>query len=355
METNVTPQAEQVASQPTPQTDPVSVPPIGDQIKTPSPKNPIKLIAAVVILAIIVVGGVVLNWNYIRVIFLNPNKQTAQSTKSQPSTTTPTKAVSQVETGEKTITVKPGQTDLTLVDGDTRILFGNSGSSNAVPDVVFGDRYSLNDIHKVNYLPIRKEVSFYNNGYFITLKNLGCKTETGFTDVSEVWVTECSIQTKSKQEQAPLKPFTSFGKEINTSTLFNGSVTNTPNNLLIYLIMPRLSIQNFSTKLLSENVSLESGSMTSYSADTPWDIRLVTGYGIDTIRYTAQEIWNKESKEITIGSLKVTTTIKHLDCKVIYTGTTGEQTQRCNNILVDFSFTQEANNQTPVKLVSYLG
>lgn len=353
METNVTPQAEQVTSQSIQQTDPVAVPPIGDQIKTPPPKSPAKLIAAIVILAAIVVGGLVLNWNYIRVIFFNPNKQTAQPTKSQPSTTPSTKTASQVEAGEKTIIVKPGQTDLTLIDGETKILFGNSGSSTAVPDVVFGNQYSLNDIHNINYLPIRKELSFYNKGYFIALKNLGCKTETRFTDVPEVWVTECSIQITSRQEAAPLKSITPFSKELNTRTSYNASVHSQADGLLIYVTMPKLSIQNFSTKLLSENVALESGSMTSYSADTPWDVRIVTGYGIDTIRYTAQGIWNKESKEITIGSLKVKTMIKSLDCKIIYTGSNGEQTQRCDDILVDFSFTQEATSQIPVRLVSY--
>jgi len=342
-------QVEQMTSQNKPV---VGLPP-DDQIKLPDSKNTIKLIVAVAVLVIVVVSGLMLNWNYIRVIFLNPNQQPTQITKSQVSTPSSTKTTSQVDIGEKTITVKPGQTDYILADGETRILFDNSGSPTAVPDVVFGDRYSLNDIHTINYLPIRKEVSFYNKEFFIALKNIGCKTETRFTDIPEVWVTECSIQVTSKQEQAPIKSITSFSKELNTRTPFKGSVTTAPSDLLIYIIMPRLSIQNFSTKLLSENVALESGSMTSYSTDTPWDTRIITGYGIDTIRYTAQEIWNKESKEVVIGSLKVKTTIKNLDCKVIYTGSNGEQTQRCDDILVNLSFTQDTNNQLPIKLVSY--
>ena len=67
----------------------------------------------------------------------------------------------------------------------------------------------------------------------------------------------------------------------------------------------------------------------------------------------AQEIWNKESKEAVIGSLRVKTAIKNLDCKIIYIGNNGEHTQRCDDILVDFSFSQESVNQTPVKLNSY--
>lgn len=352
METNVEVQEGQVTPQVPSQTTPVAEQPSDNQVKTSPAKNSVKLIAAIIVLAIIVVGGLILNWNYLRVIFFNSNKQTTP-TKSQPSTTAPTKTAPQVEAGEKIITVKPGQTDLTLIDGDTKILFGNSGSSTAVPDVVFGNQYSLNDIHNINYLPIRKEVSFYNKGYFIALKNLGCKTETRFTDVPEVWVTECSLQITSGQAEAPLKSITPFSKELNTRTSYNASVNSQADGLLIYVTMPKLSIQNFATKLLAENVALESGSMTSYSADTPWDIRIVTGYGIDTIRYTAQEIWNQESKEVVIGSLRVKTTIKNLDCRVIYTGSNGEQTQRCDDILVDFSFSQDVGNQLPIKLVSY--
>jgi len=353
METETLSQSEQTVPQDFSQTSPLAEILSDSQIKSPSSKNPVKMIAAISGLAVVVIGGLMLNWNYLKVIFIIPKKQVTPPIKSQPSITVATKTASQIDVGEKTIVVKPGQNDYTLADGETKILFSNSGSSTSVPDVVFGDRYNLNDIHNINYLPIRREIAFYNKGFFILLKNLGCKTETRFTDVLEVWVTECIILTTSRQEVTPLKSISPFSKEINTRTSFSGSVTASPNDLLIYITMPRLSIQNFSTKLLSENVSLESGSMTSYSADTPWDIRVISGYGIDTIRYTAQEVWNKVSKEVVIGSLKVNTTIKNLDCKVIYIGNNNEQTQRCDDILVDFSFSQEGGNQIPIKLTSY--
>jgi len=93
--------------------------------------------------------------------------------------------------------------------------------------------------------------------------------------------------------------------------------------------------------------------MTSYSADTPWDVKVISGYGIDTIRYTAQEIWNKENKEITIGPLKINTAIKSLDCRAIYTGNNGEQLHRCYDIIVEFSFAQDEGGKMPIKLNSY--
>ena len=231
------------------------------------------------------------------------------------------------------------------------ILFGNSGSSKAVPDLVLGQNYSLDDIHNINYLPIRNELSLYNNGYFIALKNQGCNTENRFSDVPEVWVTDCSIQITSSKEEAPTKRLETFNRVFSTNVSFSGTVTQ-PDNPLIFLTVPKLTIQNFSTPQSSENVSLQAGSMTSSSTSTPWDILIITSYGIETIRYTAQEIWDKETKQVITGPLTSVSTIDNLDCKVIYTGNEGQKTERCE-VTVNLSFSQDETNLKPIKLSSY--
>lgn len=306
---------------------------------------------ASLLLAILVIGGIALNWNFFRLLFVSLIKTSDNSQLTTKSVAKPTEASEPtISLGTQTLKVIPGQTspgEYTLADGETTILFG----SNSVPDLVFGKYYSLNDIHNINYLPIRDEVSFYNKGFLISLKNQGCKTENRFTDVPEVWVTDCSIQVTSIKENAPTKQLDAFNRAFVTNVSYSGVITQT-DNPLIYITVPKLSIQNFSTPHSSENVSLETNSMTSYSTSTFWDIQIVTSFGIETIRYSAQEVWDKETKEVVIGPLTSVSTINSLDCKVIYTGNEGQKTEQCG-VTVNISFSQNKTNLIPVKLSTY--
>ncbi|MFC1727072.1 hypothetical protein ACFL0Y_00950 [Patescibacteria group bacterium] len=318
-------------------------------------KNVAKIVIASLILLGLIIAGIVLNWNFFRLLFVNQNKTSQTTSTPTNEVAKPTDMASPtVSLGTQTIKVIPGlaqEKQHLLADGETRILFGSGGSSKAVPDIVFGQNYSLNDIHNINHLPIRNGVSFYNNGYFITLKNQGCNTETRFTDVPEVWVTDCTIQVTSGQEEALTKKLEPFNRAFNANTSFSGAITQ-PESPLIYLTMPKLSIQNFSTPQSSENVSLQAGSMTSYSTSTAWDIQIISSYGIETIRYTAQEVWDKETKQVTTGPLTSVSKIDNLDCKVIFTGDEGQQTERCE-VTVNMSFGQDEANLLPIKLSSY--
>jgi hypothetical protein len=245
---------------------------------------------------------------------------------------------SYVSSLDETIKVVRGRSNIVLIDGESRIQFGMA----LVPDVIFGKNYSLNDIHNVNFLPIYDELSFYSKGYFITLTNLGCNTEERFSDVPEVWVTDCSIRVLSTKSEAPVMQANLFEKEILANTETNLEINSEP---LVYISMSNLSLMNWG----SGKVGLESGSMTSYSTDTPWNINFVTAYGIDTISYTANEIFNKKSKTVEIGPLKVSTEIKSLNCQSIYEGIV---TQECNDILVKFVIVGESG---VVKLAHYSG
>ena len=279
---------------------------------------------------------------------VSPNLPVTNHTNSV--TTTPKKTETQITFANETVKVLPDQTgqgNILLVDGESRILFGNSGSEKSVPDVVFGDHYSLNDIHKINYLPIRKKIGFYSKGYFITLKNLGCNTETRFTDVPEVWVTDCSINISSKKTEAPVLQIKPFTKDINTNSGFNAVISGEP---LIYGVVPRLSLMHWTTGQLKGKIGLESGSMTSYSIDTPWDVSLITAYGIETIRYTAEEIFNKQSKNVTVGPMQVKSEIKSFNCRVIYRGADGGETQQCDDIIITLTF---SGTNGIIKLNSY--
>lgn len=301
----------------------------------------IRVVLSILFLVVLVISGVGLNLN-LKDLF--SNQQTSNKTKP-----TPKDDLNKIPLGTQTVRMGAGgKSEILLSDSETWIKFAGGDA----PEAIFGDRKTLNDIHNINYLSIQGTLSFYNKGYLINIKNASCRKQRKFFD--DYWAevtTDCTLDLSTAQEEAPIKHFEPFTKEVTTQVLFNSSI-NQPDGPLVHIIMPKLSIQNFSTKFTSENVSLEMGSMTSYSTSTPWDILVVTSYGIETIRYTAQEVWDKEIKEVKTGPLVTKSEVKNLDCKVVFSGKEGEQTQQCSATL-EFSLSQNEENLVPIKLETY--
>ena len=252
----------------------------------------------------------------------------------------------------KVIKVIPGNSYV-LGDGESTIQFGSSGSATAVPNIVFGADYKLNDIHAINSLPIRKEIIFHNNGRLFTLKNLECETEERFTDVKEIWVSSCSIEVNTEVIDIPAKKMASFNEQITVNTPFNGALSSNEDNVFVYVKAPNLSLQKWGMGELKNKVGLEKDRMTSYSTTTPYDITLITGLGIETIRYSSDEVWNKETKSVKIGLLEIISVVKDYSCEVVYTNDLGEQTQQCDNIIFELSAVGKDGSNYPVKIINY--
>lgn len=307
-------------------------------------KITLKQVFAFIVLILIIIPVLVVNFNFFQQI------KKSQSVVVEDTNTSPPSETRRLSAGEETINIKPGGIFI-LADGVSNVHF-NGGSENAVPNIIFNKNYSLNDIHEINYVDIRKEISFYNEGYFYKLTNVGCNKARKFDiDVVITVVTDCNLRIDTKKESAPLKQMSSFSKILHTTQSFTGQVSS-PNEILIYVMMPKLSLQNYSTQFSSENVNLQAGSMTSYSPSSFWDVTFVTGYGIETIRYTAEELWNKESKEVSVGPLQIKSKIQDFSCSIIYRGSNGEVTQRCDDIPVELSFDQ-IGQQIPIKILTY--
>jgi len=217
-----------------------------------------------------------------------------------------------VPLGQHTIKIfAAGKEVFLLADGKTRIRFGFP----SVPDVIFGEHYGVNNVHNINYLPIRKKIEFYNNGYFFQIKNSKCNEEEYGSDLlGDTRVTDCSLSVHSKMDESLYKPVEAFSRSFSINVGYDNVITNSTKDILIYLLIPRLTIYNRPQEFLSGAPTIKVGNMTSFSQTTPWDIQLaVTGPGfdvdMDTFRYLAEEIWNEESKELNIGPLNVKTEI----------------------------------------------
>lgn len=323
----------------------------------PSEKQPpvkpkrqtLRLIISVVLLIGLITAGISLNWNFFRLLFMKQTRISQSSQQSTKQTPSPVDSSNKISIGTQTIKMgEGGKREILLPDSETWIRFTGGDA----PDVIFGERKNLNDIHNINYLSVPGSLSFYNNGYLIETQNTGCNKERKF--FGDYWATvttDCTLKITTTQQEAPIKQFEPFSKELNSKTSYNASA-NQPTSPLVHIVMPKLSIQNFSTPYVSENISLQAGSMTSYSTSSAWDIKIITSYGIETIRYTAQEVWDKETKQVTTAPLTAVATVKNLDCKVIFTGDEGQQTERCD-VTVNFSFSQDEANLVPIKLSSY--
>jgi hypothetical protein len=312
-------------------------------------KNVIKLVIASLILLVLVIAGVALNWNFFRLLFISQTKTSQSTQQTTKQTPTPVDTSDKISIGNQTIKMgKGGKKEVLLPDNETWIGF----TSGDAPDVVFGERKTLNDIHNINYLSVPGSLSFYNNSYLVEIQNTGCNKERQF--FGDYWATvttDCTLQVVSRQEEAPIRNLEPFTKTLTTTVPFNNQISSDINTPFIYLKMPELYVRNFSTPYSSENISLSSGKPPNRSTSF-WDIGVITAYGIETVRYEAQEIWDKETKQVNTGPLTTTSTIDNLECRVIFTGDEGQQNEQCD-VTISFSFSQDETNLIPIKLSSY--
>lgn len=234
---------------------------------------------------------------------------------------------------------------IVLADGETRIRLSFYGGY-GVPDVIFGESYIFNDIHRINYLAIRGTVSFYRNGYFFQLENKGCNTEDRFTDVRETWVTDCSIQILSERASPPEVKIFPFSQELTANASVNEVINIEP---FVRVIIPKLSLWRFSDR---ECCNARVGSATSFDLDQMWDIRFITAFGIETIRYSPKEVGEKQAKELQIGPLQVKSTITGYECRVIYKSEALE-TEQCDDITLNLSIAGVDDKPHPIQIQSY--
>lgn len=211
-------------------------------------------------------------------------------------------------TAEETLVLKPGQSNINLPSG-ALLTFGHAGTENSVPDFVFGNKYVLNDIHGINYLPIKNRLVTFHNGYLYELSKLNCNTENVFDiDVNITRVKDCTIKIKTTKTQPPQVNIADFSKKFSivekTQAIYGSQ--NKQGEALLYLGIKPIRV----TKNVVGKVYIEPG--------TQWDVYIITNYGIETIRYTADELHQKQAKSVTTGPIEVQVKIDDITCNPPY-------------------------------------
>lgn len=294
-----------------------------------------------ILFGIFVAVGIIL----ITAIVISKPTRTNINSDRNDDTPTSTKSIEnernlKVDIGEILVVMHPGITNIHLPSGAS-ITFGHAGSSVSVPDFIFGDKYLLNDIHNINYLPIRKSIIAFHNGYKYEVTNLGCNTQRRFDiDITITEVTDCTIKIVTTKELPPSMNFESSNNKY--SVVEHGppvnSYINNQSTSLLYLSAGSIRVQSNS----KGEKYVEPG--------TYWDVYIITRFGVDTIRYDANELWNKESKTVIIGPQEITIKIDNLSCNNIV------RENKCP-YFTTIDFTAEStlvqNSNIPIKVLNY--
>lgn len=246
--------------------------------------------------------------------------------------------------GTQTIKMLSGRTIVKLPSGDI-LRFGHAGSETSVPDFIFGSDYMLNDIHKINWLPIKKTLTTYSNGYQYTVTNQRCSTERKVDiDVEITVVTDCTIEVQTTKTDAPHINLISLAKPLSI-TERQGSplrdVLSTNPYLFVGASNMRVTKTGDGTKV--------------YSDSGDWGVYIITNFGVETVKYTAKELYARQTKSVTIGSAKVDIVIDALTCTPAYSPELGCKSQYATVYdKIDFTIKYSlADGKQDVKVIDY--
>lgn len=267
------------------------------------------------ILELLLITGVLVVLGFVSWTVYNKHNQSSKSSQSSSSNSVSEETIIAKE-GTQVIKMLPGKTIVKLPSGDI-LRFGNIGSATSVPDFIFGANYVLNDVHKINWLPIKKALTTYHNGYQYALTNKGCSTERKFDiDVTITVVTNCTIEVKTTKTNAPQVNTASITRPLSVTEKQGGplrSVLNADPYLFVGATNMRVTKTTDGTKV--------------YSDSGDWELNIITNFGIETIKYTAEELYAQQTKSVTIGPAKVDVVIGALTCTPAYSPALGCKNQ----------------------------
>ncbi len=216
--------------------------------------------------------------------------------------------VQSLEAGKHEVTMLPFTSQVNLPSGAT-LQFKHAGKEDLVPDFVFGDKYSEKNNIEKNYIPIKRSVSTYHNGYAYNMSKKKCNLEpaTNSDVANEMRIVNCVLTVEATKSAEPVVDSTSFGKEIiasETLPIFSSNeLSNKP--LLRIASESNPSLRIYQGKPVLNGVSDPSINYT-------WDIDVMTNYGVSTIKYSAEELNDRRAKSVRIGKSEVEIVINSL-------------------------------------------
>lgn len=210
-----------------------------------------------------------------------------------------------------TLTLAPG--DSHQLSEDLLIRFGRSGTEFSVPDIIFGERYALNDPENINYLPIQGTVRVHDDGTAFTLAGLGCTSEEVVTDVVERRVTGCRVEVRTEplerappagtivQETVPGWDDARPAYRADYITTIRGAAVR--DNPLLYIGIPEFFLQDW--RDFPAGIIIGGAPDVGGSRDYELRFPVVTNFGVAEIVFLPRELFDEVEKEIRIGPVTV--------------------------------------------------
>lgn len=228
-----------------------------------------------------------------------------------PSCTAPSAEGTPARPASDTLTLAPG--DSHQLSGDLLIRFGRSGTEFAVPDIIFGEHYTLNDPENINYLPIQGTVRVYDDGTAFTLAGLGCSTEEVVTDVVERRVTQCRVDVRTERLELAALAGTTVRDTVPgwddarpayrpgyTTTIRGAAIREDP---LLYIGIPEFFLQDWRDFPAGIIIGGSPGVGGSRDYELPFPV--VTNFGVAEVVFIPRELFDEVQKQVRIGPATV--------------------------------------------------
>jgi hypothetical protein len=215
------------------------------------------------------------------------------------------------ETDDAVVPHPPGR-ELIVKAGDrtdlapgVRVGFGRTGTAFAVPDVIFGRDYGLEEPREFNYLPVQGQIAVYAEGTRYTLTRTYCDSAERWD--GDVIITEVSACHLVLSEEKVSRPRIAVGARAFTVPHSAARSTFRPDysrthrgqlvseNPLLYLSAPDYEIRRYDA----------GREWFAVGTDGRFDFVLVTSFGPLTFRYVPAQIAGGQRQERDVGPLHV--------------------------------------------------
>lgn len=193
------------------------------------------------------------------------------------------------------------------------------------------------DYNNDDYLNLTKSLKIYNGGYYHTLNLIYCnKEERSFGDYSAYVTTDCTIDVSSQKSDVPpkakIEPKSVEIKNLcfieNCGIDKNYDIGDYP----VHITMPYMQEKKYAD-----------GHFWSEGGR----IQLITGFGKGNIKFTSEEIWNHQPKNIIIGPLNVEAQIINAVCERF------EDSEWCHSMTIKLTFKEEIPGEHELKILEY--
>lgn len=245
------------------------------------------------------------------------------------------------------LTGKPGEFFI-LPDDETFLDF----DSQTLPEIIFGDQKILNNPERINQFPLSGDISFKSKDMIYALRLRQCDKEAIFTDTTETRLKGCQVEIT---QSVALPENYWFAPQGNTINLGKGP-GGAPAPFVSYEILKNPFLKAIIQSVGIWHYNFKEPPETVFTRGNKLSIQLISAHQSKTVFFSAEEVWNKKSRNVQISDLDITIAVKEYLCRELQIETQNGTTSACENIVLEFTVnksTTASENGFPQTLIEY--